>query len=140
MINKQMQDSQAFYDLYAKHNIDCIVMPGFAVPAVKHGHSQKLGYTCLYTFLFNVLDMPVAAIPVTLVRKDEETFEDPANSRDQMVRFAKETSLDSQGCPVGIQVVCLPYEDEKLCGIARQMEKAMAFDLLPLSRVNSYKL
>ena len=42
------------------------------MPAVKHGHSSVLSYACLYTFLFNVLDMPTTAMPVTLVKDGED--------------------------------------------------------------------
>lgn len=73
MINKQFSDSQSFFNELVNAKVDCLILPGFAVPAVKHGHSQQLAYSCLYTFLFNVLDMPTAAIPVTLVEPGEET-------------------------------------------------------------------
>ena len=72
MINQQFSDSQLFFEAFTSRKLDCIVLPGFAVPPVKHGHSQELACSCLYTFLFNVMDMPTAALPVTLVRSGEE--------------------------------------------------------------------
>lgn len=72
MINKQFEDSEKFFSIFRESKIDCLVMPGFAVPPVKHGHSRYLLYGAVYTFLLNVLDLPSSAIPVTLVRKDEE--------------------------------------------------------------------
>ncbi len=42
----------------------------------------------------------------------------------------------SAGLPVGIQVSCLPYEDEKLCGIGRQFEQMLKYDLIPLKVVS----
>ena len=72
MINEQFADSQKFFDSLTSAKVDCLVMPGFAVPPVKHGHSRSLAFACLYTFLFNILDLPSAAIPVTLVKKGED--------------------------------------------------------------------
>lgn len=74
VINKQFADTQRFFDIMLEANLDCIVSPGFPVPAVKHGHSSVLSYACLYTFLFNVLDMPTVALPVTLVKEGEEKY------------------------------------------------------------------
>ena len=72
MINEQFAETQKFFDIIVEAKLDCIVLPGFAVPAVKHGHSKSLQFACLYTFLMNILDMPTAAIPVTLVEKGED--------------------------------------------------------------------
>ena len=139
MINKQFEDSEKFFASLTKERVDCIVMPGFAVPPVKHGHSRSLAYACLYTFLFNVLDMPSAAIPVTLVQTGEDRYDDPEREADLTVKFAKLTSADSVGCPIGIQIGCLPYQDEQLIGIAKQFQRILPFDHIPLAKVNPLK-
>lgn len=74
MINKQFADTEKFFAHLNEAKVDCIVLPGFAVPPLKHGHSRSLVYACVYTFLFNVLDMPTAALPVTLVREGEDRY------------------------------------------------------------------
>lgn len=72
MVNKQFEDTEKFFSILRDSKVDCIVLPGFAVPPVKHGHSRALMYACIYTFLLNILDLPSAALPVTLVREGEE--------------------------------------------------------------------
>lgn len=98
-----------------------------------------LAYTCLYTFIFNVLDMPTASLPVTLVQPGEDLFEDEHFGADVVSKAAHKTCQGSQGCPVGIQISCLPYEDEKLCGISKQFEAALKFNYLPVDVPNKYK-
>ena len=121
---------ESFFKGFIDNKFDCIISPGFAVPAVKHGDSRLLAVGALYTFIFNILDMPSCTIPVDLVKKGEDDFKDSIYGADIINRFALNTTKGSEGVPIGIQVSCLPYEDEKLCGISRQFEEAMAFPYL----------
>lgn len=45
--------------------------PGLALPAVKHGKSENLLLANCYTFVYNYLDYPTGAVPITKVREDE---------------------------------------------------------------------
>lgn len=72
MVNKQVDDTELFCKYLTSNQLDCIVSPGFPVPAFKHGQSRLLQYSCIYTFLFNVLDLPTFQIPVGVVREEEE--------------------------------------------------------------------
>lgn len=136
MINRQYADSESVFKAILDARLDCVVFPGFAVPPVKHGHSRSLLMSVMYTFLHNVLDMPSAAVPVTLVLPGEDRFEDPRGEKDLFVHYAKLTSADSVGLPVGIQVACLPYQDEQLAGVTRQFEALLPFSHIPLTKVN----
>ena len=138
-IGKQGEDTEAFFQSYLDNKFDCIISPGFAVPALKHGDSKVLAFGALYTFIFNILDMPSCNIPIDLVKKGEDEYKDHIHGNDIVNMFAARTTKGSEGVPIGIQVSCLPYEDEKLCGISRQFEQAMAFPYLPIDKVNKYK-
>ncbi len=72
MINRQVDDIEKFCRYITSNKLDCIVSPGFPVPAFKHGQSRVLQYCCIYTFIFNILDLPTFQIPVGTVRPDEE--------------------------------------------------------------------
>lgn len=56
-------------------------------------------------------------MPITRVQPDEEVYhrayEDSINEK------LTESARGSAGMPVGIQVVGLPYEDEKVLGVMR---------------------
>jgi fatty acid amide hydrolase len=91
------------FNKYKELKLDALLSPGLATPSFLHGQSKKLAYGCAYTFLFNVLDMPTCAIPVTLVRKDEQTgYVDELNSVDMLTRRIDKAMKDSAGIPVGI--------------------------------------
>lgn len=51
-------------------HLDFIICPGFACQAMPHGKSEKLGLASAYVFLWNVLDMVVGSMPVTVVGED----------------------------------------------------------------------
>jgi hypothetical protein len=67
------------------------------------------------------------------------SYDDPDNQGELIQYFAKLTCADSQGCPVGLQISCLPYEDEKVVGIAKQLENILPFKYLPLKNTDQYK-
>ena len=46
---------------------------------------------------------------------------------------------DSAGCPIGIQVACLPFADEQLLGICKQLQRMLPFPHMPLAKVNQGK-
>ena len=128
-----------FFDEYVSHKFDCIISPGFPIPALKHGESSVCSAFCAYTFLFNVLDMPSVVLPTRLVKPGEDVFKDDFYPGDILEVKGGYSTEGSVGLPLGIQVSCLPYEDEKVCGIAKQMEKIFKFPYLPLERINQYK-
>lgn len=72
-------------------------------------------------------------------RDQSSRFEDHAGPKDSFVKFAKKTSEGSCGMPVGIQVACLPYCDEQLVGISKQIQKVLPFEHVPLAKVNHAK-
>lgn len=55
-----------------KQKFDCILSAGFPVPALKHGDSKVLQIACIYTLLFNILDMPTTALPIGLAKEGED--------------------------------------------------------------------
>jgi len=48
-----------------------LICPSFGIPANKHGLSNDLPLSALYTFIFNLLNLPAGVLPVTLVNDDE---------------------------------------------------------------------
>jgi Asp-tRNA(Asn)/Glu-tRNA(Gln) amidotransferase A subunit family amidase len=87
----QHKRTASFFNLYRKMNLDALLTVGLPNPALKHGQSQELSYGCAYTFLFNVLDMPSVALPVTKVRAEEEYgYKDETNGNDIMTKRVRE--------------------------------------------------
>lgn len=104
----QFMESDKIYDLYKEMNLDCLVSPGFPVPGFQHGLSQKLCYAAMYTFVYNSMDLPTGAFPVTTIKEDEQNYVD-THPNDLMTKVCKEALTDSKGMPLGIQVSTLPF-------------------------------
>ena len=72
----QIQEFKSEWMKYWKQNkLDFVIAPGFGCQAVKHSLSEHTALAATYTFLWNVLDMPSLAMPVTRVRADEQVYE-----------------------------------------------------------------
>lgn len=52
------------------NKLDFVVCPGFGMEAPNHGMSNDGSLLAAYTFIWNILAMPVATTPVTVVRED----------------------------------------------------------------------
>ena len=139
LINRQAKATQDFFDFLLEKGIDAWISPTFPVPAVLHGGSKYLQAAAINTYLHNVLDLPTACLPIKLVCTHEQGYSDPKHLGDRFEAGARRTCEGSVGLPLGIQVSCLPYEDEKVCGIAKQLEKIFKFPYLPRERINQYK-
>jgi fatty acid amide hydrolase len=99
-------------DLRAQHDaawrsagIDALICPPHALPALRHGQSGVLGPAVAgsYATLFNVTGHPAGVVPVTRVRRGEES--DRGVGVDLATRAARRCERDSAGLPVGVQVV-----------------------------------
>jgi fatty acid amide hydrolase len=119
-------DSSAFFDWWKDSKLDAIISPVTALTAVKHGTANDLLLACSYCFLGNMLNMPTGTIPVTIVKKEEEGVYECIH-KDKFAKAAKACTLDSAGLPVSVQVMTLPWEDEKCVEILRLIDNEIQF-------------
>ena len=90
---------------------DVVLMPPFAMPALRHGGFRDLMWASTTTFFANLTGLPAGVVPVTTVRPDEETDRRPGV--DVVARLARSHESGSAGLPVGVQVVA-PWWREDL--------------------------
>ena len=90
--------------------LDALVCPVSALPALRHGSAARLFVAAAPCLLANLLELAAGAVPVTVVRADEEATR--PRSRDPVLRAAAECDVGSAGLPVGVQVVAGPGGDE----------------------------
>lgn len=65
---------------YWKNNsLDLVICPGFGCQAFPHSKSDLLSVAVAYTFIWNLLDMPVGSIPMTVVQENEQHYESRYN-------------------------------------------------------------
>lgn len=106
--------------------LDLLLCPTMGLPAVNHQQSVNLLPVVMYTSIFNVLQYPAGHVPITRVRSDECFYHDPQNN-DIMTKLADQQMKDSEGLPVGISVIGLPYDDESVLNVMRVLEKKYPF-------------
>ncbi|CAF1386596.1 unnamed protein product [Adineta steineri] len=108
-------------------SIDCLLTPVGPSAAPPHGTSKWWGYTSIW----NLLDYPTVIFPVTTVdlAKDQvETDYRPKNILDSE-HYKLYTSPEVYAnSPIGLQVVCRRYNDEKTLKCLEIIEQAMGRD------------
>lgn len=115
--------------------------PTQASPALPNDGSVKLGVISVSTSIFNVLEYPVACIPITRVNPALDSHlsgtsppftawqSDQEASRGSWLvareLFAAYDAEKMKGLPVGVQVVTRPFQEEKAIGIMRLLDEAL---------------
>ena len=61
---KRLEVAEALLADWRGHNIDVVIAPGFAIPAVKLGYAGWLLGAITYTSAYNLLNFPVGSVPV----------------------------------------------------------------------------
>ena len=63
---KRLEVVEAVIADWRSHNIDAVISPGFAMPALKLGYPAWLLCAITYTSAYNLLNFPVGSLPVRL--------------------------------------------------------------------------
>jgi amidase len=104
--------------------IDCILAPVGPSAAPQHNTAKWWGYTSVW----NLLDYPAAVFPVTtvdLVNDQTEVDYQPRNTLDDQ-NYKLYTSPESYtNAPIGLQVICRRYNDEKVMKCLEIIEQTM---------------
>lgn len=109
--------------------MDVLICPPNATPAVPHDGMKDAVSSCGYTFLWNLLDYTCGILPVTHVdaQKDALPLGFKLNRLNGVARGAYKY-YDAQkmaGLPVAIQVVGRRLEEEKVLAVMERIEKAL---------------
>jgi fatty acid amide hydrolase len=106
-------------------NVDVLICPPNALPALTHGASGDLGPAGLsYTALFSVLGWPAGVVPVTRVRPVET--ERRSGWVDMTDRAARRVDKGSAGLPVGVQVAARPNREDLILAVMEAVETAVS--------------
>jgi fatty acid amide hydrolase len=111
--------------------LDVIVSPGSSLPALTHGGFRKLQASFHYNTMWNLLDWPCGVVPVTQVREDEDGVYVGTPANDSLDKAAMEETQGSKGMPVGVQVASLPYNDEMVLRVMKEIEERAKFNSSP---------
>ncbi|KAJ2988215.1 hypothetical protein NUW58_g4095 [Xylaria curta] len=129
LVAKREAYRSRWFEWWNRADIDCILSPTNATPAVPHEGMNDAVSSCGYTFLFNVLDYTTGCIPITHVDKDVDNLP-PGFSIRRLNGVAQGAyklynAQDMHGLPVGIQIVGRRLEEEKVLAIMKRVEDAL---------------
>ena len=113
-----------------ENELDCLISPGLATPAIHHGESENLALTCCYTFIWNFLDFPTGVVPITKVKEGEDVYIDNFHN-DRFSKLTKKSLKGSVGLPLGVQLSCLPFKEELCLNVMKQLEDLINFHEYP---------
>lgn len=117
----------ALLEAMAQAEIDVLLCPPHATPALPHTKSAQFAIAGSYAMLYNLLQFPAGVVPVTTVSSAEITrVTDSPNARgDRFDRLAQEVDAHSVGLPVGVQLAGRPFHDEEVLAVMLALEDAI---------------
>jgi fatty acid amide hydrolase len=140
-LQHQMRElKKQFLKAWQEAGLDVLLSPPNILPALPHGAGSKLGVSCGYSVLYNVLDFPAGVLPVTLVQPDDYQGR-PRDIKDALDKIVHSAEQDSETMPVGVQVAALPWREELVLRVMKEIEAAQAhkFDAPKLHRQFRFK-
>jgi hypothetical protein len=69
--------------------------------------------------------MTSCSLPVTTAREDEQHYD--SHWEDDLTKAIRRTVSTSAGLPVSVQVVSVPFSEEKVLGLAKKIERHFQF-------------
>lgn len=109
-----------YLDAMNRSKLDAIILPPYAIPAIRHGTATDLLMAGCYAYITNLIGLPAGVASLTRVRPGEET--DRAPSRDSMDRLAIKAEEGSVGLPVGVQVAAKHWREDIVLAIMSHLE------------------
>ena len=106
---------------YVDLGLDCILVHGFPIAAYKIDDAPECMNFAGTHMLFNHLQYPSGALPVTTVEEGEDSYDNPLYKDNTTTAFGY-TAKDSVGMPVGVLVGAMSWKDEKALAAMKVIE------------------
>lgn len=118
-----------FYNAFRESGVDFLLTVPNATPAIPHRGLYNSFSSCLYTFLFNIVDYPAGVIPVTKVDRDLDSLP-PSFDLKKLNGVAKGAYLNydaakMHGLPVGVQLIGRRFREEDVLSGMALLEDAL---------------
>jgi Asp-tRNA(Asn)/Glu-tRNA(Gln) amidotransferase A subunit family amidase len=136
LVAKREAYKARWFNWWNAANVDFLLSPPNATPAVPHGGMHDAVSSCGYTFLFNMIDYTAGVIPVTHVDRAKDAL--PAGFNIRKLNGVAQGAYklydadDMHGLPVGVQIVGRRLEEEKVLSIMKRVEDALGDDKFKL--------
>ena len=130
LAHKRNDLKEEYFKAFQARQLDILICPGHIMPAIPNETFAKLSFTASVCMMWNLLDFPAGQVPITTVFPSDKIAPDHYSSgamQDSIKRHYN--PKDAAGLPVGVQVVGLPYEEEKVLRVMSLLEKLVPFDV-----------
>ncbi|KAL4484614.1 hypothetical protein ABPG74_019791 [Tetrahymena malaccensis] len=118
---------QQYLRVFDDYEIEAIICPSFGSPALPHSSSVDSTPICLYTYIWNFINLPCGVLPVTRVLKDEQHLKNSRNKEIPAKRVDFYMSQNTEGLPVNIQVVAPPFKEETCLNVMKILDDQIQF-------------
>ncbi|KAH9824207.1 amidase signature domain-containing protein [Melampsora americana] len=125
-VRKKAYEGKVRKYLWEDEELDGVLCPTQAFPAVPIGSTWNKSVLAVSTLLWNVVDSTVGQIPITKVDLEKDQMNNNPREPSIPEKRLKESLYDldrMEGLPVGIQVVGGSWEEEKVLGIMKVIEE-----------------
>lgn len=121
---KQRKMKEEVLKRFKAAGVEVVFAPGLFPSILKHT-SKDCDLFCFYCFIWNYLNFPVGAVPVTKVLPAEEQGGYQSKFEDKITKTLRLNIQGSAGLPVGVQIVGLPWREELVVEVMKKLEPAM---------------
>eukprot|EP01102_Stenamoeba_stenopodia_P021690 TRINITY_DN8818_c0_g1_i1.p1 TRINITY_DN8818_c0_g1~~TRINITY_DN8818_c0_g1_i1.p1 ORF type:complete len:634 (+),score=79.47 TRINITY_DN8818_c0_g1_i1:230-2131(+) len=115
--------------------LDAVICPVTLAPAllVDHAKWENFVWEIPYTMIWNLIHFPAGNVPVTVAKPDEDKGwkHYDGTSNDSYAKLMRKSLDNDQGLPVGVQVVALPFKDEKCMRVMKDIAEQIRFNQVP---------
>ncbi|GFS03583.1 fatty-acid amide hydrolase 1 [Elysia marginata] len=126
--NEAKKFRKEFTETWREQGLDAVICPCMPCVANTSGVDGQLLSAVTYTSLYNVVNFPAGTLPVTKVTKTDVAKTMDSSFYEAKTGIEKIIQADSEGTeglPVGIQIVGLPYTEELVLRLMRELDNAL---------------
>ncbi|KAL4222451.1 hypothetical protein ACF0H5_018490 [Mactra antiquata] len=116
---------EEFLSAWRREDLDAVICPPFAMAAPPLGKVADVISAGNYSMIYNLLNYPGGVLPVTKVTADDVNDLDNYPTNTRTLKLVKQFSMKSEGLPVGVQCVCLPFNEELVLRLMREAENGL---------------
>jgi Asp-tRNA(Asn)/Glu-tRNA(Gln) amidotransferase A subunit family amidase len=131
----ERQTRATLWDASPNLALDAVIAPVQAVPALPHGGCDRLSPLASSTLVYNMMNLPVGAIPVTRVDATRDALSDtwrnaPGNGSKILEKdiYGPKGAYNPSamnGLPVGVQIIGQPWGEEKVLAIMHVVDTVL---------------
>ncbi|KAK3775421.1 hypothetical protein RRG08_014764, partial [Elysia crispata] len=127
LMNEEMEEyRRRFLSQWKSKSIDAVICPVLPYTAFPKGEESSCMAGITYTSIYNIVGLPTGVVPAGKVEKmDLDKLHKEYPNRNQAEKYMHKVCDNSEGLPVGVQCVALPFQEELALRIMRELEEGL---------------